>query len=86
VTTGTIEIETIPILFGHRVQLSIPLSVLLFLAQFLELFVKHYRDHDGIRERSGFKGRFRNSQVQIFISNRIQKTGHLLPELLSLLG
>jgi hypothetical protein len=45
VATGTIEVKTIPILFGHRVQLSIPLSVLLFLAQFLKLFVWHYWDH-----------------------------------------
>jgi hypothetical protein len=36
VPTGTIEIETIPIRFRNRVQLSIPLSVFFFLAQFLE--------------------------------------------------
>jgi hypothetical protein len=44
-TASALEVKPIPILFSHRVQLSIPLSVLLFLAQFLKLFVGHDWHH-----------------------------------------
>jgi hypothetical protein len=39
VPTGTVEIEPVQFVFCHRIQLSFPLSVSLFLTQFLKLVI-----------------------------------------------